>query len=126
MLLACLTGAGAAQTAGQTSASGKTRAQYAGGFNPRACRYPAEARKAGLSGCCQMDLEISAEGRVLKSSGTCSDPLFLEPTRRCLAMQEFEPATANGKPVKALQELEYEWRSTVPSKTNLCDKLKTS
>lgn len=115
---------GLAQTSGAPGK--KTEAQYAGGFRPDACRWPRAARATQLSGCCQMDLEIDAQGQVLKADGICSDPMFLEPTVRCLAAQEFIPATRNGQPVRDLQHLEYEWRATKPSKTNLCDKLKTS
>ncbi len=104
----------------------RTEAQYAGGFRPDACRYPRAARAAQLSGCCQMDLEIGADGRLIKGDGVCSDPVFLEPTLRCLSAQAFIPATRNGQPVRDLQHLEYEWRATTPSKTDLCNKLKTS
>jgi hypothetical protein len=103
-----------------------TEARYVGGFHPQACRYPPSARKAGLSGCCQMDLDIGAKGEVLKADGVCSDPIFLEPTRLCLTVQQFVPATRNGQPVRGMHHLEYEWRSTVPSDKNLCQKLKTS
>jgi hypothetical protein len=123
-LLASLGGAGSAQT-GATK-DGKTQAQFMGGFRPGACRYPKAARAIQLSGCCQMDLHIGADGAVLKADGVCSDPMFLEPTRRCLSVQSFIPATQNGRPVSALQHLEYEWRATTPSTTNLCNKLKTS
>jgi hypothetical protein len=123
VVILALSGAGLAQNGGTP---GKTRAQFAGGFKRDACRYPRQARAIQLSGCCQMDLEIGADGSVLKADGVCSDPIFLEPTRLCLSVQSFIPATQNGKPVKALQQLEYEWRATTPSKTNLCDKLRTS
>ena len=59
----------------------QTEPRYRGGFDPRACRYPKEARAASLSGCCRMNLEIDAEGRVLKIDGVCSDPVFLEPDK---------------------------------------------
>jgi hypothetical protein len=117
-------GAGLAQTA--SAPGGKTEAQYAGGFRPDACRYPRAARQAQLSGCCQMDLEIGADGRLIKGDGICSDPVFLEPTLRCLHAQEFIPAMRNGQPVRDLQHLEYEWRATTPPKADLCNKLKTS
>lgn len=122
-ILAGITGAGLAQPGAK---AGKTEAQYAGGFRPDACRYPKPAREKQLSGCCQMDLEIGPDGSVLAADGVCSDPIFLEPTVRCLTAQEFIPATRNGQPVRDLQHLEYEWRATTPSKTNLCNKLKTS
>ena len=116
-----LGGVGLAQSPGK-----KTEAQFAGGYRPDACRYPKPAREKQLSGCCQMDLEIGPDGAVLSADGVCSDPIFLEPTVRCLTAQEFIPATRNGQPVRDLQHLEYEWRATTPSKTNLCNKLKTS
>lgn len=122
-ILAGITGVGLAQPGAK---AGKTEAQYAGGFRPDACRYPKPAREKQLSGCCQMDLEIGPDGSVLAADGVCSDPIFLEPTVRCLTAQEFIPATRNGQPVRDLQHLEYEWRATTPSKTNLCNKLKTS
>ncbi len=118
--LVCLTFPASAQL------KNSTEARYVGGFHPQACRYPPSARKAGLSGCCQMDLEIGAKGEVLKADGVCSDPIFLEPTRLCLTVQQFVPATKNGQPVRAPHHLEYEWRSTIPSDKNLCQKLKTS
>ena len=123
-ILAGLGGVGLAQTA--STPGKKTEAQFAGGFFPDACRYPRPARDKQLSGCCQMDLEIGADGSLLSADGVCSDPIFLEPTVRCLSAQDFIPATRNGQPVRDLQHLEYEWRATTPSKTNLCNKLKTS
>ena len=108
-------------------ASGETEAQFlGGGFGERECTYPKKARAVQLSGCCEMELEIGSQGEVLKAEGTCSDPVFLEPTRRCLSVQRFVPATRNGQPVQARQHLEYEWRATIPSKTNLCKPLRTS
>lgn len=123
-ILAGLTSASLAQPAAKPGK--KTEAQFAGGYRPDACRYPKPAREKQLSGCCQMDLEIGPDGGVLSADGVCSDPIFLEPTVRCLTAQEFIPATRNGQPVRDLQHLEYEWRATTPSKTNLCNKLKTS
>jgi hypothetical protein len=117
--------AGLAAVAQTPSARGKTEAQFAGGFRPDECRWPREARRQQLSGCCQMDLQIDATGRMVAGDGVCSDPMFLEPTLRCLAAQDFIPATRNGAPVADRQHLEYEWRATTPS-GNLCNKLKTS
>jgi len=126
-ILAGLVGAGLfSSVLAQPAPGKKTEAQYAGGFRPDACRYPKPAREKQLSGCCQMDLEIGPDGSVISADGVCSDPIFLEPTMRCLSAQEFIPATRNGQPVRDLQHLEYEWRATTPSKTNLCSKLKTS
>lgn len=70
-----------------------------------------------------MDLEIDDQGRVKKSSGQCTDPVFLEPTRSCLSIQMFVPATRNGRPVSAVHHMEYEWRSWQPHERNLCRKL---
>lgn len=120
--LATLGAAGLAQT---PATNGRTEAQFAGGFQPDACRWPREARRQQLSGCCQMDLQIDASGRMVAGDGICSDPMFLEPTLRCLAAQDFIPATRNGVAVPDFQQLEYEWRATTPS-GNLCNKLKTS
>jgi hypothetical protein len=117
--------AGLAAVAQTPSARDKTEAQFAGGFRPDECRWPREARRQQLSGCCQMDLQIDATGRMVAGDGVCSDPMFLEPTLRCLAAQDFIPATRNGAPVADRQHLEYEWRATTPS-GNLCNKLKTS
>lgn len=127
---ACITALGLIGLCGagfaQKPPAERTQARYAGGFHPDACRYPRAARAAQLSGCCQMDLEISPEGRMTKADGVCSDPVFLEPTVRCLSAQTFIPATRNGLPVRDLQHLEYEWRATTPPKTDLCGRLKTS
>ncbi len=109
----------------QTPAVRTTEAKYAGGFRPDECRWPREARQKQLSGCCQMDLQIDAKGRMVAGDGVCSDPIFLAPTLRCLAAQDFVPATRNGMPVSDTQHLEYEWRATTPS-GNMCAKLKTS
>ncbi len=109
----------------QTSPRARTEAQFAGGFYPDACRWPREARAQQLSGCCQMNLEIDASGRMVAGDGICSDPMFLAPTLRCLAAQDFIPATRNGVAVSDLQHLEYEWRATKPS-GDMCNKLKTS
>lgn len=112
------------QAGGRT---GETEARFlGGGFGERECNYPKTAREVQLSGCCEMELEIGPNGEVLKAEGTCSDPVFLEPTRRCLSVQRFVPATRNGQPVQARQHLEYEWRATIPSKKNLCKPLRTS
>ena len=119
-LLACLIAPSSAQL------KNSTEAQFTGGFHPQACRYPPTARAAGLSGCCQMDLDIGAKGEVLKADGACSDPVFLEPTRLCLTVQHFIPATKNGQPVRSMHHMEYEWRATGPVDRSLCQKLKTS
>jgi len=117
-----LSAAGLAQTATQKA---RTEAQFAGGFRPDACRWPRGARAKQLSACCQMDLKIDAQGRMVDGDGECTDPSFLEPTLRCLAAQDFVPATRNGQRVADLHHLEYEWRATTPA-GDLCKKLKTS
>jgi hypothetical protein len=119
---------GLAQTA--STPGKKTEAQFAGGYPARRCLPLSQSRRGDqqLSGCCQMDLEIGPDGSRMLSCRwrLFSDPIFLEPTVRCLVAQDFVPATRNGQPVRDLQHLEYEWRATTPSKTNLCNKLKTS
>jgi len=104
---------GLAQTASAPGA--KVEAKFAGGFRPDACRWPRAARKAQLSGCCQMDLDIDAAGNMVRGDGVCSDPMFLEPTLRCLAAQTFIPARRNGQAVPDQHHMEYEWRATTPS-----------
>jgi hypothetical protein len=121
--VAGLTAAGLAQTS--TPPRAKTEAQFGGGFRPDACRWPKGARAKQLSACCQMDLQIDAEGRMVDGDGECTDPSFLEPTLRCLAAQDFIPATRNGQRVADQQHLEWEWRATTPA-GELCNKLKTS
>jgi hypothetical protein len=125
-ILACLTAHAVAQSANRSAGAQKTRAQFMGGFHPDACRYPVAPRRAGISACCIMDLDISADGHVLASEGTCTHPDFVIPTQRCLAAQSFLPATVNGQPTRALQSIEYEWRSWDGSGKDLCQKLKTS
>lgn len=105
---------------------GKIEARFAGGFRPDACRWPRAARKAQLSGCCQMDLEIDASGHMVKGDGVCSDPIFLEPTLRCLAAQKFVPASRNGQAIADQHHMEYEWRATTPPDREMCSRLKTS
>ena len=73
-----------------------------------------------------MNLQIDAQGRMVDGDGECTDPSFLEPTLRCLAAQDFVPATRNGQRVPDLQHLEYEWRATTPPGYNLCNRLKSS
>ncbi len=124
-LLAVFASFGAISLA-QTPGGAKTEARFAGGFRPDACRWPKTARAKQLSACCQMNLEIDASGQMTGGDGECSDPMFLEPTLRCLAAQSFIPATRNGRPVSDRQHLEYEWRATTPPGRNLCDPLKTS
>jgi hypothetical protein len=113
----------AAPAATQRTASRDTVPRFLGGYNPDVCRFPPSARRAGLSGCCNMDLTIDATGRVTEADGVCSDPIFLEPTKACLAVQAFIPATRNGQPVAAPHHMEYEWRANAPSEGNLCRKL---
>jgi hypothetical protein len=110
----------------QGPAQAKRKAQYVGGFHPEACRYPTQQRRQRISGCCIMDLDIGQDGRVLASTGTCTDPAFLEPTRLCMTAQRFLPATLNGQPVRAQQSMEYEWRAEGPAPTSLCAPLRTS
>lgn len=124
-VLSVLAGIGLAALA-QTNSRPGTEARYAGGFRPDACRWPREARAKQLSACCQMELEIGADGRLIRGDGECTDPMFLEPTLRCLAAQDFVPATRNGVAVADLHHLEYEWRATTPPGRDLCNKLKTS
>ena len=102
--LAGLTATGLAQP---TAPKAKTEAQFAGGFRPDACRWPRGARAKQLSACCQMDLQIDAQGRMVDGDGECTDESFLEPTLRCLAAQEFVPATRNGQRVADQQHLEW-------------------
>jgi hypothetical protein len=113
----------AAPGVAQLTASRETAPRFLGGYNPDACRFPPSARRAGLSGCCEMDLSIDANGRVTRAEGVCSDPVFLEPTKVCLAVQAFMPATRNGQPVSADHHMEYEWRANAPSNGNLCKRL---
>jgi hypothetical protein len=122
MLAAAALGMLASPAFPQAAKSAKTEARFLGGFSPDACRFPREARRQGISACCVMDLDIGANGRVLKSEGQCTDPSFLVPTQRCLAAQSFMPATVNGQPVRSLQSLEYEWRAE-GQVTSLCRKL---
>lgn len=100
-----------------------TPPQFAGGYAFGACKYPKPAQDAGLSGCCAMTLDIDANGRVTKASGHCTDDIFLQPTRRCLSIQKFIPATKGGKPVGAVHTLDYEWRSSAPYDKNMCKRL---
>jgi hypothetical protein len=116
-VLAGLSSAALAQSAVQT------KPVFLGGYNPDACRFPPEPRRAGLSGCCEMDLEIDANGRVTKIDGVCSDPLFLEPTRRCLSVLGFAPAKRYGQAVASPHHMEYEWRANAPSQGSLCRRL---
>lgn len=125
-LMAGLVVAGLAVHASAQAPGSKQKAQYLGGFHPESCRFPSEQRRARISACCVMDLEISADGRVLASEGTCTHKAFLEPTKRCLAAQRFLPATVNGQPVRAQQSMEYEWRAEGPAPTSLCGPLRTS
>ena len=126
-IVAGAAGLGAVGLAQTTSTPGnKTEAKFAGGFRPDACRWPRGARAKQLSACCQMNLQIDAQGRVVDGDGECTDPSFLEPTLRCLAAQDFVPATRNGQRVADLQHLEYEWRATTPPGYDLCSRLKNS
>ena len=104
----------------------KTEARYAGGFRPDACRWPREARQKQMSACCQMDLEIDANGCMV--GARASAPIRCSSSRRCAASPRRSscrpPATAS--PVSDLQHLEYEWRATTPPGRDLCNKLKTS
>jgi hypothetical protein len=70
-----------------------------------------------------MDLSIDAGGRVTRADGVCSDPVFLEPTKACLSVQSFMPATRNGQPVAATHQMEYEWRANAPAPASLCKRL---
>jgi hypothetical protein len=123
--IAALAGLATASLAQTGTPKARTEAQFAGGFRPDACRWPTGARAKQLSACCQMDLQIDAQGRMVDGDGECTDPSFLEPTLRCLAAQDFVPATRNGQRVADLHQLEYEWRATTPA-GDLCKKLKTS
>ena len=129
-ILACLAAhvvtQAVAQSGNRSAGAQKTKAQFVGGFHPDACRYPVEPRRKGISACCIMDLDITADGRVVASEGTCTHPAFITATQRCLAAQNFIPATVNGQPVRAMQSIEYEWRSWDGSGSGLCQKLKTS
>lgn len=126
-LACCAVLASLAAVAQTPSAPGaKTEARYAGGFRPDACRWPKIARQKQISACCHLRLEIGPDGQMIRGEGECTDPIFLEPTLRCLAAQTFIPATHNGRPVSDLQHLEYEWRATTPPGRDLCSTLKTS
>lgn len=110
----------------QTVPKAKTEARFAGGFRPDACRWPKGARARQVSACCQMDLEIDANGFMIRGDGVCTDPTFLQPTLRCLAAQKFVPASRNGQTIADRHHMEYEWRATTPPDHDMCNKLKTS
>lgn len=101
-----------------------TPPEFAGGYDPRFCSYPREPKRAGISGCCLMTLQISEAGQVTGATGECTDPVFLEPAQRCLSVQQFRPARRGGLPVAAEHRLEYEWRSSRGD--SVCGKLKLS
>lgn len=104
--------------------SDDTQPEFAGGYDPRYCSYPREPKRAGISGCCLMTLQISESGQVTDAKGECTDPVFLEPAQRCLSVQSFRPARRGGLPVAAEHRLEYEWRSSRGD--SVCGRLKLS
>jgi hypothetical protein len=124
--LTALAAWGVHATAQGAAPAPRTQARFIGGFYPDACRYPAEERRTRVSACCIMDLDIDAAGHLLASDGTCTHPAFLAPTQRCLAAHAFAPATVNGRPVRAKQSMEYEWRAEGPAPASLCKPLRTS
>jgi hypothetical protein len=116
-LLASLAGASSAQ-----QGAGVTPPELSSGNRLGACIYPQAARDIALSGCCAMHVSIDVAGNVVASSGECSDPIFYEPTRRCLAAQKYRPAMQNGHPVASPYDLDFEWRASKPPKENPCGK----
>lgn len=69
------------------------------------CQYPLPARRAGVEGCCRMEVEVAADGSPRVAGGQCTDDVFLSPSQACLAPQSYTPALRNGKPVKGIGEI---------------------
>lgn len=52
-----------------------------------------------------MKVEVAADGSARVADGQCTDDIFLQPSRLCLAPQAYRPALRNGKPVKGTGEI---------------------
>ena len=76
------------------------------------CEYPSNAQRAGHEGCCRMKVVISVDGKAGPMSGECTDDIFYEPSKACLAPQACIPARKKGKAVKATGDIVVEYRLT--------------
>jgi hypothetical protein len=61
------------------------------------CKTPLPSIAAPV--CCLVAIDISIEGKVVKSRSTCSDPAFESPVSACQSEASFVPASRDGKPV---------------------------
>jgi hypothetical protein len=79
------------------------------------CNYPAKAVRADLEGCCRMQVDVSADGKAGKMTGQCTDDIFYEPSKACLAPQVYLPAMKAGKPIRETGNIVVEYRMAAPA-----------
>lgn len=63
-------------------------------------RYPAKAKRVNASGPVDVQITISAEGRVIEAKATSGHPLLREAAEEAARQWVFKPAKLNGVPVE--------------------------
>jgi TonB family protein len=70
-------------------------------------RYPAKAKRVNASGPVDVQVTISAEGRVIEAKATSGHTLLREAAEEAARQWVFKPATLNGAPVETQRVLTF-------------------
>lgn len=72
--------------------------------------FPSLAHQLRLSGRCQLDVVIGTNGTVEEVKTISGNPVFTGAATTALKKWKFTPFTADGKPVKAITEIAFEFK----------------
>lgn len=74
-------------------------------------KYPAKAKRVNASGQVDVQVTISAEGRVTQAKATNGHPLLREAAEEAARQWVFKPATLNGAPVETQIVLTFAFKA---------------
>lgn len=96
--------------------------------------YPKEALEKGLTGYCDIQFEVDAQGLPQKIATNCSDEIFSEPTRTTLTKWRYEPFAGQDRPTVLVMRMLFAasksvgmelakkpWRAAVMPQTMFAD-----
>jgi protein TonB len=73
-------------------------------------RYPARAKRVNASGTVDVQVTISAAGRVIEAKATSGHPLLREAAEEAARQWVFKPTTLNGAPVETQIVLTFDFK----------------
>jgi protein TonB len=71
--------------------------------------YPAIARQLKVHGVAELEALVSEDGSVEKVNIVSGNPVLTKPAAEALKKWKFKPFTADGKPVKALASINFDF-----------------